>query len=117
MNSRHMSNGVFRFEENKALMKLKDDLRDSLGDSLVGLILFGSRARGDYDSASDIDIAIIVQGLSRKLKNQILNNVAEIELRYLVPISTLVLSEEDFNHLRKRERRIALDIEREGMPL
>ena len=79
-----MSNNVFRFEENRALMELKDDLRDSLRDSLVGLILFGSRARGDYDNESDIDIAIIVQGLSRKLKNQIFNKVAEIELKYLI---------------------------------
>ena len=63
-------------EGNRALMELKEDLRDSLGDSLVGLILFGSRARGDYDNESDIDIAIIVQGLSRELKNRIFNKVA-----------------------------------------
>ena len=104
-------------EGNRALMELKEDLRDSLGDSLVGLILFGSRARGDYDNESDIDIAIIVQDLSRKVKNQILNKVAEIELKYLMPISTIIFSEEEFDRLKKRERRIAIDIEREGMPL
>ena len=105
------------FEENTALMELKEDLRDSLGDSLIGLILFGSRATGDYDNESDIDIAIIVQGLSRKLKNLIFNKVAKIELKYLMPISTIVFSDEEFNHLKKRERRIAIDIEREGIPI
>ena len=104
-------------EENRALMELKDILAYLLGDSLVSLKLFGSRARGDYDEESDIDIAIIIRGLSRKLKNQILTQVAEVELKYLVPLSTIVFSEEDFNHLKRRERRIAQDIEREGIPL
>ncbi len=112
-----MNNNEFKSEENKALRDLKDDLSSFLGDSVVSLKLFGSRARGDYDAESDIDIAIIVRGLSRKLKNQILNRVAEIELRYLVPMSTLVFSEEDFNRLKRRERRIAIDIETEGIPL
>ena len=35
----------------------------------------------------------------------------------LVPLSTLVLSEADYRGLIERERRIALDIEREGVPL
>ena len=112
-----MKKNEFKPEENKALIELKDDLRGLLGHSLVRLSLFGSRARGDYDDESDIDIAIIVRGLSRKLKNQILHRVAEIELKYLVPMSTLVFSEEDFSRLKKRERRIALDIETEGIPL
>ena len=112
-----MSDNVFRFEESRAVLELKDALTISLGDNLVRLVLFGSRARGDYDNESDIDIAIIVRGLSRKLKNQILNKVAEIEVKYLIPISTIVFSEQEFNRLKKRERRIAIDIEREGMPL
>jgi hypothetical protein len=43
--------------------------------------------------------------------------VVEIELKYLTPMSTLVLAQEQFERLRERERRIALDIEREGIPL
>ncbi len=112
-----MTNNDFRLEENKMLMELKDSLKRLLGDRIVGLILFGSRARGDYDNESDIDIAIIVHGLSRELKNQILNTVAEIELKYITPISAIVFSDKEFNHLKKRERRIAIDIEREGIPL
>ncbi len=81
------------------------------------MILFGSRARGDFEPKSDIDLAIIVPGLNRKMKNEMLERVAEIELRYLTPLSILVISKEDFESLKKRERRIALDIESEGIPL
>ena len=104
-------------ENTRVLMELKQDLKGILGDRLVSFVLFGSRARGDYERGSDMDIAIIVRDLSRDLKNQILNRVAEIELKYLAPISALVFSEEDFNFLKERERRISIDIETEGIPL
>ena len=83
----------------------------------IRLILFGSKARGDYDSESDMDIAIIVPGLTRKLKDEILGKVADLEIEYLMPLSTLVLSKDDFEILKKKERRLALDIEREGIPI
>ncbi len=104
-------------DDKTILMELKDRLNNFLSDRLIRFVLYGSRARGDYDAESDIDIAIIVRGLTRELKNQILDIVADIELKYLTPISTLILSEEDFDLLKKRERRIAIDIEREGISL
>jgi predicted nucleotidyltransferase len=102
--------------EDRVLAELKAVLKGFLGER-VALILYGSQARGDYAIESDIDIAIVVHGLTRELKNQILKMVADIEITYLTPLSTLVLSKEDFEFLKMRERRIALDIEREGIPL
>lgn len=109
---------VFRENEiNETLNDLKERLIEMLGDRLVLLALYGSRARGDYERHSDIDIAVIVRDLDRKLKLRILQGVAEIELEHLVPLSTLVMSESDYTDLLRRERRIALDIQREGVPL
>ncbi len=99
------------------LRELKRVLKSFLGDQLVSMVLFGSMARGDYHDESDMDVAVIVHGLTRKLKGQILDEVAELELEHHTPLSVLVISEEEFNHLKKRERRIALDIEREGVLL
>jgi len=99
------------------LRELKRFLESFLGDQLVSMVLFGSMARGDYHGESDTDVAVIVHGLTRRLKGRILDEVAELELEHHMPLSVLVFSEEEFNHLKKRERRIALDIEREGIPL
>jgi len=60
-------------------------------------------------------VAVIVNSLTRETKHKILDQVAEVELKYLLPISVLVLSVQDFDHLKDRERRIAVDIEREGV--
>jgi predicted nucleotidyltransferase len=92
-------------------------MENQLGDRLVKIVVFGSRARGDFDAESDTDIAIIVRELSRELKYQILDTVAEIEMKFIVPLSVIVFSENEFERLKKRERRIALDIEKEGTPL
>ncbi len=99
------------------LIELKVNLKGFLGDRLERIVIFGSRARGDYEDESDIDIAIIVHGLTRELKNQILDMVVEIELKYLQPISVIIFSKEEFDRLKGQERRIALDIEKEGIPL
>jgi predicted nucleotidyltransferase len=99
------------------LHELKESMENLLGNRMFKMILFGSRARGDYDDKSDIDVAIIVRGSTREIKNQILDKVAEIELKYLLPISTFIISQEEFYHLKKRERRIVLDIERDGVTL
>jgi hypothetical protein len=103
--------------DKETLAELKNSLNGLLGDSLVKLVLFGSKARGDDESESDMDIAIIVSGLTREIKNEILVKVADIEVKRLTPMSTIVFSEEDFNRLKERERRIALDIEKEGIIL
>jgi len=99
------------------LQELKRSLESLLGHQLINMVLFGSMARGDYHDESDVDVAVIVRGLTRKLKSQILDEVARLELEHHMPVSVLVFSDEEFNHLKKRERRIALDIEREGIPL
>jgi predicted nucleotidyltransferase len=103
--------------EDKELRELKENLQRLLGDRLLRMVLFGSRARGDHGVESDYDIAIIVRGLTRELKHQIFDEVAEVELEHLMPLSVRVLSENEFDHLKKRERGIALDIDREGISL
>ncbi len=104
-------------EEKKYIEKFKNKIEASMGADRVKLFLFGSKARGDADRHSDIDIAIIVKNLTRKQKNLILEEVADFEFENIMPLSTLILSEEEFKLLKKRERAIARDIESKGIRL
>jgi predicted nucleotidyltransferase len=76
-------------EETAALKELKSALNGLLGNRLVKFVLYGSKARGDYDRDSDTDVGIIVRGLTRELKKEILDKIVEIEFEYLTPLSTL----------------------------
>ena len=96
---------------------VKRRLAAMCGPRLVKLCLFGSRARGDHSPHSDIDVAAVIRGLERREKMAVLDAVAKIEFERSTSISALVLSEEAFAELLARERRIALDIERDGIPV
>ncbi|MEW6377988.1 MAG: nucleotidyltransferase domain-containing protein [bacterium] len=106
-----------REEEESILRELKKELHGLAGNSLEGLFLYGSKARGDFSDQSDIDIMIIVRGLTRELKDKILTRIADLEFEYLTPLSAIVILKEDFDNLKKKERRLALDIEKEGIAL
>jgi len=51
---------------------IKDGYQKVYGDDIIEIYLYGSYARGDYDSESDVDFVAIVRGerpdLQRKLK-------------------------------------------------
>ncbi len=104
-------------EENSALSEIKERVQSLVGQRLRRFVLFGSKARGDFDPESDLDVGILVEGLDKETKRRIIDIVADVELKFLLVFSSLVLSWDDFQSLRARERRIALDIEHEGIPL
>ena len=94
------------------------ELRGQFGPRLKRVRLFGSAARGDWTKESDIDVLVLMDELNASDYDAI------IELAYKVGmqdneliISPLPLSEDRFNELKNRERRLALDIENEGMEL
>jgi len=99
------------------LRELKESVSAIAGPRLVTLVLFGSRARGDWEPGSDIDVAAIVENLTRAEHARILDAVCSVEARHSFPVSFLLFSADQFRELKERERRIALDIEREGVPL
>ncbi len=46
-------------------------LKEKYGDRLISICLFGSIARGDFNSNSDIDVLIIIKGFSSDLDSRI----------------------------------------------
>lgn len=67
-------------------------------DPKAEILLFGSRARGDFRSDSDWDFLILLgsQALTRHLKNQILDALYELELETGQVISALIHTKSDW---------------------
>ena len=75
----------------KLLEELKAKMKETLGDKLVGLLLFGSYSRGDYSASSDVDLVILADGeLSRAERDTIDDLIAEYSLRHDLVISAIV---------------------------
>lgn len=79
--------------------RMKECYKSVYGDDIVEIILYGSYARGDYSSESDIDMVAIVKGdrleLQKKLKI-IWDMSAEIGLENDVVVSPAVIPYDEF---------------------
>jgi len=81
------------------------------------LVLFWSRARGEGDPESDLDVLVLLRGATRVDRHRLYDMAYDVFAERGVDVSPLVRAPEEFALWRARERRIALDIEREGVPL
>ena len=80
------------------LKELKIGLQDIYREQLKGLYLYGSYARADADSESDIDILVILDKVDR-YSNEIARTsklVSELSLKYDVTISRVFVSQQDW---------------------
>jgi hypothetical protein len=68
-------------------------------------VLYGSRARGDVDPDSDVDVAIVVRDPGAQTRDRILDVVTAIEFDRNVPLSILILSQAEYGRLLRGERR------------
>lgn len=76
----------------KILRELRERLRMHRGDRLVRFMHCGSKVPGDCDSGSDIGVAHTVEGLKRKLKDEMYILVGEVEAEHLYPIGAIAAS-------------------------
>ena len=103
--------------EKAALGELCAWVRQRFGARLHALSLFGSRARGEGSEDSDLDVLVVVDGLSGAEAREIAWCAGDVLTRHDVLLSPLVLSRAHYERLRARELRIAREIERDGIPL
>lgn len=75
--------------ESMALSELKERLLQRFSD--VEVIIYGSKARGDDEELSDIDLLILVESqINRNLKEEITEITYDIELKYDVVFGIIV---------------------------
>lgn len=103
----------------EALDRFCRSVRSRYGERLDDLRLFGSYARGDAWEESDVDVLVLLRDATRQDIDDIvaLADEAGFVGDGFMPIAPFIRTPEVFAALRQRELRIALDIDREGVPL
>ncbi len=97
-------------QEQEILRQIVSALREGLGNRLVAVILFGSRARGDASDSSDWDILVIAEDLPSKVFARRALLLQALPQRYRGAISVLAKTPEEFEaHLPSLYLDIALD--------
>jgi len=84
---------------------------------LIDFRLFGSRARGDADEYSDMDIFMEFETIDRELKNRIKNAAWEMTLESGIVVTTLLFSRHEIENSPLRSSPIVRVIMEEGVPV
>lgn len=104
-------------KEKRALFEFKQKLLQRFGKRVLGLKLFGSRARGDFRKDSDIDVLIVLNSFSKKERNLILKLAIQILLKYGIDISPHIYSQKEYLEERKLPTVFFQILEREAISL
>ena len=86
-----------------------------LDNRLKKIILFGSRARGDYRTDSDYDFLIITDRRDNNIKDNILEICVDMLNKYDILVSFILYDEKDW--VNKKNFPIGLNIVKEGIEL
>ncbi|MHC4659879.1 MAG: nucleotidyltransferase domain-containing protein, partial [Planctomycetota bacterium] len=76
-------------------------LEQALGNRLIELRLFGSKARGDDQPNSDTDVLVIVASDDWHIRDTVYDAATDILLQMDICISPKVISKNRFDQLRK----------------
>ncbi|MBC8509745.1 MAG: nucleotidyltransferase domain-containing protein [Chloroflexi bacterium] len=78
--------------EQTAVTTYVRDIRRQYLDRILAVALFGSKARGDDDPESDIDLLVITDSENSEFRSALWRIASEISLDYNVLISTHIYS-------------------------
>lgn len=104
-------------DEKKAIEAFLQRLLAEFGQDVTDVRLFGSKARGQANPDSDLDILILVTRSDYALKHAILWLAAEISLAHDVLLSPRVVPPEAWQKMVQAETLFYRTIQAEGIPL
>jgi len=82
-----------------------DALAQRLGDELVRVALFGSRARGEAHWRSDYDLMVVLRNATGEARDAVHRLATTLELEHNVDLSTKIVDRERFENLRRSSMR------------
>ncbi|OGB89896.1 hypothetical protein A2625_05380 [candidate division WOR-1 bacterium RIFCSPHIGHO2_01_FULL_53_15] len=103
--------------EEKAVKEFTHELRSFAGRSVKQVLLFGSKARGDFNKESDLDLFVLVGQADRDLRRKAAQIVNEILLKYGVLISPRLIPEIRYAFQKRLETGFIKNVERDGIEI
>ncbi len=101
-------------EVNQIINEFSWELKKIYNDNLAKIILYGSYARGDYNSDSDIDLLVILNRMETPGGeiDRMIDVISEINLKYNVLLSVFPVSCAEYN---KTNSPLLINVRREGI--
>jgi len=104
--------------DNKTIKEQIMKSLDEMGISFESIILFGSRARGDYNEDSDYDILIVTEEtFPFKEKIRISEAVRDQVVKLHIPSDIIIRSHEEVDYFRDKINSVVGEAVQEGIVL
>jgi len=103
--------------EQQAVSSFLDRLQHQLRDRVQQVVLFGSKARGDSRSWSDIDVLIVVDREDWRLSHAISDLAADVSLECDVLLGPRVIGRERWERTKQRGYGLYQSVAAEGILL
>jgi uncharacterized protein len=103
--------------ERAALDGYLTNLRRQYGDRLVRVVLFGSKARGDFDIESDLDVLVVLHDGDWRLRDAVALAAFDPMIEHGVVLSPLIVDVADYAWWQEHNAPIYRNICAEGVDL
>jgi predicted nucleotidyltransferase len=102
-----------------AIERFHSEVRARFSERLREFVLFGSQARGEGHEESDVDLLVVIEGLTETEQRQIFDLAYDAGAtgEEYIALSPLPYSVAQVADMRTRERRLMLEIARDGVAL
>lgn len=103
--------------ERTAVLEFLTRVQSKLGEGLLRALLFGSKARGEATSDSDLDLLLIVADETWQLRDEICNISADVSLKHDLLLDARVIGEARWQYMSDIQAGLYRNISSEAIPL
>lgn len=101
--------------EREALLAFKEALSKKFGDEFLYLKIFGSRARGENQRPSDLDVLVVMRDSNCEIDQEVIRIAVQIDIKYDVLLDCHITTPSWWQEGLDRELLFYHDVEREGI--
>lgn len=87
------------------------------GNTVLRVVLYGSKVRGDFDVESDVDLFVVLREPNGDRRERLERVGFEIGLKYDVVLSDLVVDKTRYDWMRQYQEPFYQQMEKEGVDL
>jgi len=103
--------------EAEAVQTFVRSVNERFPQMIARVVLFGSKARGDSQAESDIDVLVIVRREDWRLSNAISTLAARISLEKSVLLGPIVIGQERWERMEREKFSLVRNVIRDGFVL
>jgi len=103
--------------ERTAVLDFLARVHSTYGEQIQRAMLFGSKARGEATTESDIDVLLIVADETWQLRDEICKVSADVSLKYDVLLDARVIGEARWQYMSEIRAGLYQNISSEAIPL